>query len=133
MLRALENAGQLDNTIIAVVGDHGYGLSELGNWGKYTLLEQVCKNVLFSGVTHDTFSSASSSSSSYSSSLSLSLSHTHTHTHLLSFFREVEFVNVAIMSVVRRVCTLPRLKVRAHCYYPVHRERGHLSLSLHRG
>eukprot|EP00037_Helgoeca_nana_P024964 m.268329 g.268329 ORF g.268329 m.268329 type:complete len:572 (+) comp26805_c0_seq1:138-1853(+) len=40
VLQALEDTGTLDSTIIVVVGDHGYGLSELGAWGKYTLLEQ---------------------------------------------------------------------------------------------
>eukprot|EP00041_Stephanoeca_diplocostata_P023910 m.596601 g.596601 ORF g.596601 m.596601 type:complete len:594 (+) comp22413_c0_seq2:194-1975(+) len=37
---ALIDTGEYDQTVFAVVGDHGYGLGELGSWGKYTLLEQ---------------------------------------------------------------------------------------------
>lgn len=37
---ALKDTGEYDQTVFAVVGDHGYGLGELGSWGKYTLLEQ---------------------------------------------------------------------------------------------
>ena len=40
VLSALETSGHKNSTIVAVVGDHGYGLGELGSWGKYTLLEQ---------------------------------------------------------------------------------------------
>jgi iduronate 2-sulfatase len=46
----LDAIGEADNTIIAVVGDHGYGLGELGSWGKYTLLEQGTRALMMIAV-----------------------------------------------------------------------------------
>ena len=34
VLDAVKEIGAEDNTIVAVTGDHGYGLGELGSWGK---------------------------------------------------------------------------------------------------
>ena len=34
VLDTVREIGAEDNTIVAVTGDHGYGLGELGSWGK---------------------------------------------------------------------------------------------------
>ncbi|MCV9385277.1 sulfatase [Reichenbachiella ulvae] len=40
MLDALEETGQLDNTLIVLIGDHGYHLGEHGWWNKVTVYEE---------------------------------------------------------------------------------------------
>jgi arylsulfatase A-like enzyme len=40
ILKGLEDAGLADNTIVVLVGDHGFHLGEHGCWSKYTLFEQ---------------------------------------------------------------------------------------------
>eukprot|EP00039_Didymoeca_costata_P005573 m.82609 g.82609 ORF g.82609 m.82609 type:complete len:561 (+) comp12878_c0_seq1:167-1849(+) len=50
VLDTLKSIGHAEDTIIALVGDHGYGLGELGNWGKYTLMEQGTRAALMISV-----------------------------------------------------------------------------------
>jgi len=40
VLRALDDTGLADNTIVLIFGDHGFQLGEHGLWSKYTLFEQ---------------------------------------------------------------------------------------------
>jgi len=43
LLAALEQASALENTVIVVIGDHGYHLTEHGLWAKNTLFEEACR------------------------------------------------------------------------------------------
>jgi len=40
VLKALDDTGLADNTIVLIFGDHGFQLGEHGLWSKYTLFEQ---------------------------------------------------------------------------------------------
>lgn len=43
LLKALEESGQLDNTLIVFFGDHGYHLGEHNWWNKVTIFEKGTK------------------------------------------------------------------------------------------